>query len=95
LELISTQNYTIFNIIINVVNYKYPDVPSRNKLIIRETRVFYRNNILLLGSVHGITDIQNLEHCFSEAVFFSVFREEHLKCWTTWIKQFSVNVSKM
>jgi len=79
LELISTQNYTIFNIIINVVNYKYPDVPSRNKLIIRKPRVIYRNNIFLLGSVHGITDIQNLEHCVSEAVFVSVFRQGALK----------------
>jgi len=79
LELISTQNYTIFNIIINVVNYKYPDVPSRNKLIIRKPRVIYRYNILLLCSVHGITDIHHLEHCVSEAAFASVFRQGALK----------------
>jgi hypothetical protein len=58
LDLTSTQNYTIFNIIINLVDYKYPDEPLRNKLIIRKPRVIYRYNILLLGFVHGITDIQ-------------------------------------
>ena len=77
MELAPSQNYAIFNIIINIMSYMYLDIPSWNKLIIpKTTRAIYINIILLLDFVYGVTDIQILKHYVSDAGSTSVFMQE-------------------
>jgi hypothetical protein len=64
---------------INVVIYLYPDIPSRNKWIIRKTGAIYINNILFMDYVYCVADKQILKHYVSDSGCTSIFRQETLK----------------